>query len=132
MHRSPCAPSRDRIRVRTVLLHQTMKRQGCSLPSPPFSGPAQGCSCFLPLDCGFGSRRYHRGDGTSACSPMTTKKTVSRCAWVPRGNALYERYHDTEWGVPVRRDTKIFEFLVLESAQAGLSLEVVLKKSEGD
>ena len=62
---------------------------------------------------------------------MTTKKTVSRCAWVPRGNALYERYHDTEWGVPVRRDTKIFEFLVLESAQAGLSWEIVLKKREG-
>lgn len=56
---------------------------------------------------------------------------TKRCAWVPKGNLLYERYHDREWGVPVRSDTKIFEFLVLESAQAGLSWEIVLKKREG-
>ena len=62
---------------------------------------------------------------------MTAKKTISRCAWVPKENPLYERYHDREWGVPVRNDTKIFEFLVLESAQAGLSWEIVLKKRDG-
>ena len=42
-----------------------------------------------------------------------------------------ERYHDREWGTPVRRDTKIFEFLVLESAQAGLSWRTILYKREG-
>ena len=62
---------------------------------------------------------------------MVSPKRIIRCAWVPRGNALYERYHDTEWGVPVHRDRKIFEFLVLESAQAGLSWEIVLKKRDG-
>jgi len=43
----------------------------------------------------------------------------------------YERYHDTEWGVPVRHDRTHFEFLVLESAQAGLSWWTILRKREG-
>ncbi len=51
-----------------------------------------------------------------------------RCAWVPVGNELYERYHDTEWGVPVHEDRIHFEFLILEAAQAGLSWLTVLKK----
>jgi len=55
---------------------------------------------------------------------------VHRCAWVTPGNALYEKYHDEEWGVPVHDDRKIFEFLVLESAQAGLSWITVLRKRE--
>ena len=53
-----------------------------------------------------------------------------RCAWVPAGDSLYAAYHDTEWGVPVFKDQKIFEFLVLESAQAGLSWITVLRKRE--
>mgnify|MGYP001571066727 CR=1 FL=1 len=57
------------------------------------------------------------------------KKKI-RCAWVPEGNELYEKYHDGEWGVPVWEDQKIFEFLVLESAQAGLSWLTVLRKRE--
>jgi len=55
---------------------------------------------------------------------------MKRCQWVPKDNALYEKYHDKEWGVPLYDDKKIFEFLVLESAQAGLSWEIVLKKTE--
>lgn len=58
-------------------------------------------------------------------------KTRSRCAWVPAGNEMYEKYHDIEWGVPVHDDRKLFEFIVLESAQAGLSWAIVLKKREG-
>lgn len=57
-------------------------------------------------------------------------KQLKRCAWVTPGDELYERYHDTEWGVPVRDDRTIFEFLVLESAQAGLSWRTVLRKRE--
>ena len=53
---------------------------------------------------------------------------IVRCAWVPKGNALYEKYHDTEWGVPVHDDRKHFEFLILEGAQAGLSWETILKR----
>lgn len=51
-----------------------------------------------------------------------------RCGWVPKGNTLYEEYHDEEWGRPVHNDRILFEFLILESAQAGLSWETVLKK----
>jgi len=56
--------------------------------------------------------------------------TKKRCAWAPEDNLLYKTYHDKEWGVQVYNDRKIFEFLVLESAQAGLSWITVLKKRE--
>ncbi|MDP8201605.1 MAG: DNA-3-methyladenine glycosylase I [Candidatus Tenebribacter burtonii] len=52
-----------------------------------------------------------------------------RCPW-GTADELYIRYHDDEWGVPVYEDQKQFEFLVLESAQAGLSWHTVLKKRE--
>jgi len=54
-----------------------------------------------------------------------------RCPWVPLEKDFYVKYHDTEWGVPLHDDHKIFEFLTLESAQAGLSWETILKKREG-
>lgn len=53
-----------------------------------------------------------------------------RCPWC-NGFEAYQRYHDEEWGVPVWDDGKQFEFLVLESAQAGLSWATILKKREG-
>lgn len=54
-----------------------------------------------------------------------------RCPWVPLDKEFYVEYHDKEWGVPLYDDQKIFEFLTLESAQAGLSWETILKKREG-
>lgn len=51
-----------------------------------------------------------------------------RCPWVNLSNPLYIKYHDKEWGRPVRRDVKHFEMISLEGAQAGLSWETVLKK----
>lgn len=57
---------------------------------------------------------------------MTKKQ---RCGWC-EGNALYENYHDTEWGVPLFDDQKLFEFLILETFQAGLSWITVLRKRE--
>ncbi len=54
---------------------------------------------------------------------------ASRCGWSV-SNPLYIRYHDTEWGVPVHDDRTIFEFLILEGAQAGLSWLTVLKKRD--
>jgi DNA-3-methyladenine glycosylase I len=56
---------------------------------------------------------------------------VSRCAWVPDGDPLYLAYHDTEWGVPSRDPTHLFEMLVLEGAQAGLSWSTILHKRDG-
>ena len=53
-----------------------------------------------------------------------------RCGWVKPENELYLDYHDKEWGVPVHNDKILFEFLVLESFQAGLSWELILKKRE--
>src|ERR1700743_3758631 len=58
---------------------------------------------------------------------MKTEK--SRCPWPT--DELYNRYHDEEWGVPVHDDRLLFEFLILEGAQAGLSWLTVLKKREG-
>lgn len=52
-----------------------------------------------------------------------------RCAWCEKDD-LYRNYHDTEWGVPVYDDQKIFEFLILETFQAGLSWYTVLAKRE--
>ena len=52
-----------------------------------------------------------------------------RCSWC-EGNALYEAYHDEEWGVPTYDDLELFEMLNLEGAQAGLSWITVLKKRE--
>lgn len=54
-----------------------------------------------------------------------------RCAWSQGVSDAYIRYHDTEWGVPVYRDRKHFEFLVLEGAQAGLSWSTILHRREG-
>jgi DNA-3-methyladenine glycosylase I len=55
-----------------------------------------------------------------------TEKTI--CSWVNLKNPLYIKYHNQEWGVPVKRDQKLFEMLILEGAQAGLSWETVLNK----
>ena len=55
---------------------------------------------------------------------------IKRCDWCD-DNPLYQRYHDQEWGVPVYDDQILFEFLVLEGAQAGLSWITILKKREG-
>ncbi len=51
---------------------------------------------------------------------------MQRCPWAK--SELYMRYHDTEWGAPVHDDQLLFEFLILEGAQAGLSWETILKK----
>ncbi len=58
-----------------------------------------------------------------------TQEKISRCPWCGT-DPVYVKYHDTEWGVPVHDDRKHFEFLVLESAQAGLSWLTVLRKRE--
>jgi DNA-3-methyladenine glycosylase I len=55
---------------------------------------------------------------------------LNRCNW-SLSDPVYVKYHDHEWGVPVRDDRKQFEFLVLESAQAGLSWLTILKRREG-
>jgi len=58
------------------------------------------------------------------------KKSLTRCAWC-LADPIYIEYHDQEWGVPVHDDKKLFEFLILEGAQAGLSWLTILKRREG-
>ena len=55
----------------------------------------------------------------------------TRCQWATSGNKLYFDYHDYEWGVPQHDDRVLFEFLILEGAQAGLSWSTILNKREG-
>lgn len=57
-------------------------------------------------------------------------KEKTRCSWCV-SDPIYVKYHDTEWGVPVYKDRKLFEFLILEGAQAGLSWLTILKKRAG-
>jgi DNA-3-methyladenine glycosylase I len=56
---------------------------------------------------------------------------VDRCGWVPDADPLYLAYHDDEWGVPSHDERHLFEMLVLEGAQAGLSWATILRKREG-
>jgi DNA-3-methyladenine glycosylase I len=60
----------------------------------------------------------------------TRTKTVTRCPWGGIADPLYERYHDEEWGVPKSDDRALFEKLVLEGFQSGLSWLTILKKRE--
>jgi DNA-3-methyladenine glycosylase I len=57
--------------------------------------------------------------------------TKTRCTWVPAGDPLYVAYHDDEWGVPSHDDRHLFEMLVLEGAQAGLSWSTILHRRVG-
>ncbi|MFT4553798.1 MAG: DNA-3-methyladenine glycosylase I [Chlamydiales bacterium] len=55
---------------------------------------------------------------------------LQRCEWASIDNTLYKQYHDSEWGVPLHDDRTLFEFLILEGAQAGLSWITILKRRE--
>jgi DNA-3-methyladenine glycosylase I len=56
-------------------------------------------------------------------------KEIKRCAW-PSDDRLMIKYHDKEWGTPIHTDKKLFEFLLLEGMQAGLSWSTILNKRE--
>jgi len=76
-------------------------------------------------------------EAVSAASPWATRTVtigpdaVMRCAWGVEADALYRAYHDEEWGRPSRDERHLFEMLVLEGAQAGLSWSTILRKREG-
>ena len=61
---------------------------------------------------------------------MPKNADICRCPWVDLSRPDYVEYHDTEWGVPVHDDQRLFEFLILEGAQAGLSWYTVLRKRD--
>lgn len=62
---------------------------------------------------------------------LTSQDGKKRCFGGALGKELYAQYHDEEWGIPVHDDRHLFEMLILEGAQAGLSWETILKRREG-
>lgn len=58
-------------------------------------------------------------------------ENITRCAWAANVKPFYQHYHDTEWGVAVHDDRLLFEMIILEGAQAGLSWETILKRRDG-
>ena len=76
------------------------------------------------------SRDFAQNESEQYHTSTTKMKSKKRCAWVDEKDELMVKYHDLEWGRPVRDSQKLFEFLVLESAQAGLSWRTVLHKRE--
>lgn len=64
-------------------------------------------------------------------SKVNQRSLVKRCFGGAPGKEFYAEYHDKEWGVPVHEDRHLFEMLILEGAQAGLSWETILKRREG-
>ncbi len=63
--------------------------------------------------------------------PAPAGQTIGRCQWGSGPDARYRAYHDLEWGVPIRDERHLFELLILEGAQAGLSWSTILRKREG-
>ena len=71
------------------------------------------------------SEEFVASKRVAGASPLIER---ARCGWVPAGDEEYTRYHDEEWGRPVRDDRQLFEMLTLEGAQAGLSWSTILRK----
>src|SRR5881227_2807924 len=67
-------------------------------------------------------------DNSPRLTSAQTKQHLIRCAWAKSDLAI--AYHDREWGVPLHDDRELFEFLILEGAQAGLSWETILRKRQ--
>jgi DNA-3-methyladenine glycosylase I len=64
-----------------------------------------------------------------AIAKRSARRAPTRCAWASAGG-LDAEYHDQEWGVPQHEDRRLFEFLILEGAQAGLSWSLILKRRD--
>ena len=83
---------------------------------------------FIPADAVFPKALYTYRKDIDVAGGFT-KKIVKRCPW-PTDDPLMISYHDTEWGVPLHDDRKLYEFILLDGAQAGLSWSTVLRKRE--
>ena len=99
------------------------------LAHPPW--PISACADGAPVR-GEGSKpiRLRRVALNVVSQHMRKESSIIRCPWPTAGDPLYFSYHDDEWGVPVHDDRKIYEFIVLEMFQAGLSWRTVLHKRE--
>ena len=112
-----CLTAESGWRVDCSLNRQTVNRCDHPCPLPPISD-------FCPLSSAFRLRCWTFG---VECSTFASYY-MPRCPWATTEPNI--TYHDQEWGVPVHDDRKLFEFLILEGAQAGLSWTTILKKRE--
>src|SRR6185295_16844278 len=99
-------------------------------PKPPFFS---GTSIEDILSPGNTSGNSRIASQTTISQPATLRdmpRTKARCWWADGGDALYAAYHDEEWGVPQHDDRALFEMLLLEGFQAGLSWITILRKRE--
>lgn len=96
-------------------------------PNPAHTSCGDGCTGYKPGSPRCVRCRSKAGEGYGA----QWADGKGRCAWANPNNPAYVAYHDHEWGVPSRDDDHLFEMLVLESFQAGLSWECILNKREG-
>src|SRR5436190_16730634 len=95
------------------------------MPVPPIIGELGRAYAHDP-------RSWRRQSRCLHSSVSSVEPTLTRCAWSSAvSDPLYLAYHDEEWGVPSRDDRHLFELLVLEGAQAGLSWSTILHKREG-
>lgn len=101
----------------------------CTGPRPPIAGLRCGRES-RPRGCASWSKLLDRifSPAYFVTMPKTIRPIV-RCPWAGT-DPIYRAYHDNEWGVPVHRDKKLFEFLILEGFQAGLSWITILKRRE--
>ena len=95
-------------------------------PEPfPIGAPFTVRECAPPIE---------RDSDSKPCITLPSRTAVSRmkrCFGGAPGKEFYAAYHDNEWGIPVHDDVRLFEMLILEGAQAGLSWETILKRREG-
>ena len=91
------------------------------------TGCGDGCTGFKPSSPRCVRCHARAGEGYGAL----WEDGRGRCAWANPDNPAYMAYHDHEWGVPSHDDGHLFEMLVLEAFQAGLSWECILNKREG-
>src|SRR6202034_1377721 len=87
--------------------------------------------CFQRRGIRARKKRSRKSEGVHQGGKICFMKAGSpkiRCPWPTNENSIH--YHDTEWGVPIHDDRLLFEYLILEGAQAGLSWETILKKRE--
>src|SRR5689334_1967043 len=124
MRRSSVPRRANRSRSRPI---KAARSRGSWLATPPrlvrgLAPPAKGRVGTRDRDDRFSNEML----ATSLQSLAPHMSDLIRCPWPPIDDKLYVDYHDREWGVPVRDDRKLFEFIILEVFQAGLSWRTVL------
>jgi DNA-3-methyladenine glycosylase I len=113
-----------------LILKRTMNADAVSAVGIPLALPSSRCGLPAPVSAGWRAARNLDTVGNQFFTQSKERPDMEphRCPWAKGDN--YIQYHDTEWGAPVHDDRLLFEFLVLEGAQAGLSWSTILNKRD--